>query len=49
MRQSDALARLALLLLTHIAAADPQCDGTLSANGRACCPISCGETCGGER
>ena len=49
MRQSDALARLALLLLPHIAAADPQCDGTLSANGRACCPISCGETCGGAK
>ena len=34
-------------LLTLVDAFSPQCDGTLSANGRACCPISCGGQCGG--
>ena len=39
-----------LPLLLQVAAAAPQCDGTLSINGRACCPISCGGKCAsGER
>jgi len=38
-----------LLLLHIVAAADPVCDGTLSTNGRACCPISCGGHCGGAQ
>ena len=35
-------------LLASVVSAAPQCDGTLSTNGRACCPISCGGSCGGD-
>jgi hypothetical protein len=38
---------LALALIPASSLAVPQCDGTLSSNGRACCPISCGGHCGG--
>ena len=39
---------LVISLLIAVAASAPQCDGTLSSNGRACCPISCGGHCGGD-